>query len=433
MTTLILVVLCVVVGAMELWAGRQSREQARAFARRVDELNDQVTKQNSVLVTVGEQLTAELSRVKRDVLPALDSRLRDNSGQVEELARLVHQADSYLRSQSGRLQELEQQRVTLAALRRKLGEMETSVRAVAAGSGAAVAGRVDEAISRLAEVERGGAEMLELQRALTRTLEDVEDVVAELLQYTEGELDSAVSSALAGRPRVGGDGLSVTATGRLWSRDEQLQDILGEMYEACLRANGLQVRFRTVEDADGAGPGVPEHRRYFLGGRRMEELAGAFTALLISTGADLPPGGSGAPAGGLSRDPGPSRGRGPGSGRGPGAGSGLGSGRGPGAGSGLGSGRGPGHVVPAGRAPEDEAALKSLLRVLYESEGAVAQIGPLLAVRTREELVAAVLDPAQSLELENDEVFWDPATAIVRMRRLPAHQLWELTAWGASA
>ncbi|RFU39045.1 hypothetical protein DZF91_24470, partial [Actinomadura logoneensis] len=319
MTTLILVVLCVVVGVMEVWAGRQSREQARAFARRVDELNDQVTKQNGVLVTVGEQLTAELSRVKRDVLPALDSRLRDNSGQVEELAQIVHQADAYVRSQAGRLQELEQQRVTLAALRRKLGEMETSVRAVTAAEGAAVAGRVDEAVARLAEVERGGAEMLELQRALTRTLEDVEDVVAELLRYTEGELDSAVSSALAGRPRVGGDGLSVTATGRLWSRDEQLQDILGEMYEACLRANGLQVRFRTVEDADGAGPGVPEHRRYFLGGRRMEELAGAFTALLISTGADLAPGGphyasggssaagpSGgrlAPGGGLSREP----------------------------------------------------------------------------------------------------------------------------------
>ncbi|MEV4257941.1 hypothetical protein AB0J52_32670, partial [Spirillospora sp. NPDC049652] len=284
-------------------------------------------------------------------------------------------------------------------------------RAVAAGGGASVAGRVDEAVARLAEVERGGAEMLELQRALTRTLEDVEDVVAELLRYTEGELDSAVSSALAGRPRVGGDGLSVTATGRLWSRDEQLQDILGEMYEACLRANGLQVRFRTVEDADGAGPGGPEHRRYFLGGRQMEELAGAFTALLISTGADLAPGGPGysgggpagasggrlAPGGGLSREP---------------------------------SGR---PAVPAGRAPEDEAALKSLLRVLYESAGAVAQIGPLLAVRTREELVAAVLDPGQSLELENDEVFWDPATAIVRLRRLPAHQLWELTAWGASA
>ncbi|MEV5576337.1 hypothetical protein AB0L06_40430 [Spirillospora sp. NPDC052269] len=402
MTTLVLVVLCVVVGAMELWAGRQSKEQSRAFARRVDELNDQVTKQNGVLVTVGEQLTAELARVKRDVLPALDSRLRDNSGQVEELARLVHQADSYVRSQSGRLQELEQQRITLAALRRKLGEMENSVRSVTAGGGAEVAGRVDEAVARLAEVERGGAEMLELQRALTRTLEDVEDVVAELLRYTEGELDSAVASALAGRPRVGGDGLSVTATGRLWSRDDQLQDILGELYEACLRANGLQVRFRTVEDADGQGPGAPDHRRYFLGGRHMEELAGAFTALLISTGADLTPGGApasfgGRTAGGLSREP---------------------------------SLR---AVVPAGRAPEDEAALKSLLRVLYESAGAVAQIGPLLAVRTREELVAAVLDPAQSLELENDEVYWDPSTAIVRLRRLPAHQLWELTAWGASA
>lgn len=429
MTTLVLVVLCVVVGAMELWAGRQSKEQARAFARRVDELNDQVTKQNGVLVTVGEQLTAELSRVKRDVLPALDSRLRDNSGQVEELAQLVHQADAYVRSQAGRLQDLEQQRVTLAALRRKLGEMENSVRAVAAGGGATVAGRVDEAVARLAEVERGGAEMLELQRALTRTLEDVEDVVSELLRFTEGELDSAVSSALAGRPLVGGDGLSVTATGRLWSRDEQLQDILGEMYEACLRANGLQVRFRTVEEADDAGAGGMDHRRYFLGGRQMEELSGAFTALLISTGADLPPGGPSASFGSASGAFGGA------SGAFGGASEGNGGPSAPGGGLSRGPSALPGSpaVVPAPRAPEDEAALKSLLRVLYESAGAVAQIGPLLAVRTREELIAAVLDPAQSLELENADVLQDPSDTIVRLRRLPAHQLWELTTWGASA
>ncbi|QKW34788.1 hypothetical protein HUT06_12740 [Actinomadura sp. NAK00032] len=392
MTTVILVVMCVVVAAFELYAGKQGRDQANAFTRRIDELNDQVTKQNNVLVTVGEQLTAELSRVKQDVLPALDGRLRQNTGQVEELAGLVHQADDYLRAQAGRLRELEQQRVTLAALRRKLGEVETSVRAVTKAHGESAAGKVDAALDRLAGIERGGAEILELQRTLTRTLEGVEDVVAELLQFTEGELDDTVTAALTGRPRAHGD--AVTATGRLWTRDGQLEDILTEMYERCVRASRLNVRFRTAEGANGTAPGGPERRRYFLGGHASEDLAGVFSALLISTGADLPHNGSHEPRRGLARvEPG----------------------------------------VPAGveptRPPEDEAALKSLLRTLAESSGAVAQIGPLLAVRTRDELLCAVLTAAQSLELESDEVFWDPAAATVRLRRLPSHQLWDLTAW----
>ncbi|TYK48299.1 hypothetical protein [Actinomadura decatromicini] len=398
MTTVILVVMCVVVGALELYAGKQSRDQANAFTRRIDALNEQVTKQNNVLVTVGEQLTAELGRVKQDVLPALDTRLRQNTGQVEELAGLVHQADDFLRTQAGRLRDLEQQRITLAALRRKLTEVETSVRAVTRAGSDEVEGKVDTALDRLAELERGGAEILELQRTLTRTLEDVEDVVAELLQYTEGELDDTVTAALTGRPHS--DGESVTATGRLWTRDEQLDDILGEMYERCVRASRLNVRFRTVEGPNGSAPGAPERRRYFLGGQAADDLAGAFSALLISTGADLPHNGSasgGSARRGLARvEPG----------------------------------------VPAGveptRPPEDEAALKALLRTLSECSGAVAQIGPLMAVRTRDELLCAVLTAAQSLELESDEVFWDPAAATVRLRRLPSHQLWDLTGWAAA-
>jgi hypothetical protein len=393
MTTVILVVMCVVVGALELYAGKQSKDQARAFVRRIDELNDQVTKQNSVLVTVGEQLTAELSKVKREVLPALDSRLRQNTGQVEELAALVHQADEYLRSQSTRLHDLEKQRVTLAALRRKLTEVETSVRSVTAAGTAAVEGKVDSALDRLSDLERSGTEILELQRTLTRTLEDVEDVVTELLQFTEGELDEAVTSSLTGQRRgVEGDAAAVTATGRLWTRDEQLDEILAEVYERCVRTATLTVRFRTVEGPNGSGPGTPERRRYFLAGHNMEDLAGAFTALLISTGADLHHNGNG-----LSR----SR-----------------------------------PALPQGvetpRQPEDEAALKALLKTLYESSGAVAQIGPLMAVRTRDELFCAVLTPVQSLELESDEVYWDPASATVRLRRLPSHQLWDLTSWAAT-
>ncbi|XRQ03615.1 hypothetical protein ACN3XK_44450 [Actinomadura welshii] len=396
MTTVILVVMCVVVGALELYAGKQSRDQSNAFSRRIDELNDQVTKQNNVLVTVGEQLTAELSRVKQDVLPALDTRLRQNTGQVEELAGLVHQADDFLRTQAGRLRDLEQQRITLAALRRKLSEVETSVRAVTRTGGEAVEGKVDAALDRLTDLERGGEEILALQRTLTRTLEDVEDVVAELLQFTEGELDDTVTAALTGRPRAHGD--AVTATGRLWTRDDQLDDILGEMYERCVRASRLNVRFRTAEGSDGPAPGSPERRRYFLGGQAAEDLAGTFSALLISTGADLPRNGlhEGESRRGLARvEPGL-----------------------------------PPGVEPA-RPPEDEAALKALLRTLSECSGAVAQIGPLMAVRTRDELLCAVLTAAQSLELESDEVFWDPAAATVRLRRLPSHQLWDLTGWAA--
>ncbi|TDE16129.1 hypothetical protein [Actinomadura sp. 6K520] len=400
MTTVILVVMCLVVGALELYAGKQSRDQSNAFSRRIDELNEQVTKQNNVLVTVGEQLTAELSRVKQDVLPALDTRLRQNTGQVEELAGLVHQADDFLRTQAGRLRDLEQQRITLAALRRKLGEVETSVRAVTRTGAEEIEGKVDTALGRLADLERGGEEILALQRTLTRTLEDVEDVVAELLQFTEGELDDTVTAALTGRPRAHGD--AVTATGRLWTRDDQLDDILGEMYERCVRASRLNVRFRTTEGSDGPVPGSPERRRYFLGGQAAEDLAGAFSALLISTGADLPRNGlQDAPRGGVRR--------------------GL---------ARVQPGVPPG-VEPT-RPPEDEAALKALLRTLSECSGAVAQIGPLMAVRTRDELLCAVLTAAQSLELESDEVFWDPSAATIRLRRLPSHQLWDLTNWATA-
>ncbi|MFC7732643.1 hypothetical protein [Actinomadura keratinilytica] len=63
----------------------------------------------------------------------------------------------------------------------------------------------------------------------------------------------------------------------------------------------------------------------------------------------------------------------------------------------------------------------------------MAQIGPLLAVRSRDEFLCAVLTPPQSLELESDGVFWDPAAAAVRLRRLPSHQLWDLSLWAAGS
>src|SRR5690606_2074894 len=109
--TVVLLVLCMVVGALELWVGKQSRDQARAFERRVEELREQVGKQSGVLVTVGERLTAELSRVKREVLPALEERLRSVTRRLEELGELVRHADDCLKAQEARLHRLEQQRI----------------------------------------------------------------------------------------------------------------------------------------------------------------------------------------------------------------------------------------------------------------------------------------------------------------------------------
>jgi hypothetical protein len=381
--TVVLVVLCVVVGALELYASKQSKDQAKAFADRIEELREQVSKQNGVLVTVGEQLTAELSRVKRDVLPGLDTRLRRNSGQIEELGELLRQADDYIKAQAARLHELEQQRVTLAALRRKLTDIESTIRS-APQPQAPTGERLEAALGRLADLERNGTEILDLQRDLTRTLEDVEDVVSDLLHYAGGELDEAVRSSLrGGRP----GGRAPLVPGRLWTRDPQLEDVLADVYERCLRAVGLGTRLRTGEgDPDG-----PQRRRFFLSGQTPEDLAGGFTSLLISTGTDL------GRAALLPTDV-----------------------------------RVAGAPHPADRpVPPDEAALKALLRAMYDSDGATAQIGPLLAVRTREELLCAVLTPGQSLELENDEVFWDPAATALRLRRMAAHQVWELTDWAS--
>ncbi|RAY12501.1 hypothetical protein DPM19_25555 [Actinomadura craniellae] len=363
--TLVLVVMCIVVGVMELYAGRQSKQQAAAFVRRIEELNDQVSKQNGVLTTVGERLTAELARVKSEVLPGIDSRLRATTGQIDELTTLLRQNDTYIKAQANRLHDLENQRVTLAALRRKLAELETSVRSgpPVADENPATGGRVEAALSRITDLERNGDRILELQRALTRTLEDVEDVVSDLLEFTTGELDESMS--------VSRNGLApAMLSGRLWNRDPRLHDVLTDVYERCVKAHRLTVRFRTSDEERG-------RLRYFLTGRNSEELGGGIAALLISIGMDVTHGGP--------------------------------------------------REVPA-----DEAALQALLRAVHESSGATVQLGPLVVARTREELVCAVLTLAQSRELEDDELLWDPAGAVARLRLLPGHQVWDLTAWAAA-
>ncbi|MCW2903228.1 MAG: hypothetical protein JWO67_5493 [Streptosporangiaceae bacterium] len=362
--TAVLVVMCLVVGALELYASRRARNQAEAFQHRIDELKTQVGKQSNVLVTVGEQLTAEVARVKREVLPGMDSRLRHNTLQLQEFKDLLRQADDHLRAQSTRLHELEQQKIIFSALRRKLTDVEAAVRPLLRdGAGGGGEDRVETALSRISDLERGDDQIQELQHDLTRALEDVEDAVADLLRFTADELDEKVTASLTGRPAEG-----VTVAGRLFSHDPQLRDILAAVYEHCVGANLLSIRFKTTD-------GAPERLRYFLAGRSMAELARGYAALLISIGMDLDRG--------LAQ-------------------------------------------------PDDAVALRAMLRTLNESIGATAQIGPLIVVRTPERLVCAVLRHTQGLEFDSYGVLWDPAATAEWLSRLPAHQVWDLTAWAAA-
>jgi hypothetical protein len=364
--TAALIVMCLVVGALELYAGRRSKNQADAFQRRIEQLRTQVDKQSSILVAVGEQLTTELARVTRDVLPDLESRLRQNTTRVEQVGELLEQAGEYIRSQAMRLHELEQQKIILSALRRKLTDVEAAMRPPAPASpadDAEAADRVETALTRISELERSGDRSLELHRDLTRTLEDVAEVVADLLRFTSTELDEAVTTSLTGRPTE-----DVTVAGRLWSGDPHLQDILVKMYERCVQAGSLSIRLKTTD-------GEPERLRYFLSGSGTAELARGYAALLIAINMHL--------------------------------------------------------EHPGGRPPDNAAALRALLRTLYESTAATAQIGPLIMVRTPKELLCGVLRRAQGVEFESSGLLWDPTAAGPRLRALPAHQVWDLTAWAA--
>jgi hypothetical protein len=369
--TIALIVMCLVVGALELYAARRSRNQADTFQGRIDELRRQVDKQSGILLAVGEQLTTELARITRDVLPDLESRLRRHATRVEQLGELIEQADQYIKAQAMRMHELEQQKIILSALRRKLTDVEAAMSAPApsaapptqAARDPEAADRVETALTRISELEHSGDQTLELHRDLARALEDVADVVAGLLQFTSAELDGAVTTALTGRSAE-----EVTVAGRLWSSDPDLRDILVRMYERCVRAGSLGIRFKTTD-------GGPERLRYFLSGSGMAELARSYAALLIAINMHL--------------------------------------------------------EHPGGRPPDHAAALRTLLRTLYESSAATGQIGPLIMVRTPEELLCGVLRHAQGVEFERSGLLWDPVAAARRLRGLPAHQVWDLTAWAA--
>lgn len=363
--TVVLVLLCLTVGVFELYAGRQSKQQSDAFLQHIEELKIEIGRQQRAFSQVGDQVAEELSTVKRDLIPSIDSRLRRNAGEIDRLHDMLQQAGAYLRAQAGRLHDLEKQKDALAALRHRLAGIESSVRdRPDVTADPQVGEKVEAALSRISELERGGDQILDLQRDLTRTLEDVENVVTDLLKYTEGELDQAVATSLNGTPNA-----ELTIPGRLGCPDAQLLDIVAEVYERCVRAQGMAIRFTTQEHQPG-------RLRYFLSGRDLEELGGGFTALLISVGLDTS----------------------------------------------YGRERG---------VPGDEAALQALLRAAHETVGTTAQIGPLVLVRSTTRLLCGVLSHSQSVDFESSGLLWDPAAAAVWLGRLPRHQYWDLTEWAA--
>ncbi|GAB2867396.1 hypothetical protein GCM10022221_80240 [Actinocorallia aurea] len=270
MLTVVLVLLCVAVGVLELYAGRQSKYQAEAFVSRVRDLHDLVLRQHNRLETTGRELNEELAEVKQRMLPDLGFRVSQHGGRIDEMSSLLHRAEEYIRAQAIRLHELEKQRDVLAELRGRLIDMESAqvpltVPAIAGGTGEA---RMEAALSRIADLETDRGRVMELHRDLSSALEEIEEVVSDLLGYASGELDHAITATLA-------DGTEplTTVGGSLMSADPALREVLSDVYERCVEGSGLQIRFRNVED---------DVTRYYLTGRMLEELGGGYTSLLLS-------------------------------------------------------------------------------------------------------------------------------------------------------
>ncbi|MCD0448785.1 hypothetical protein LO762_06185 [Actinocorallia sp. API 0066] len=363
MLTYALVLLCVAVGALELYAGRQSKYQAEAFVSRVRDLHDLVLRQHNRLESTGRELNDELAEVKQRMLPDLGFRVSQHGGRLDEMSSLLHRAEEYIRAQAIRLHELEKQRDVLAELRGRLADMEATsvpvaVPAIAGGNGDA---RVEAALTRIADLETDRGRVLELHRDLSTALEEIEDVVTDLLQYTSSELEGSLAATLDdGAVPVG------TVAGSLTSVDPALREVLADVYERAVEGSGLTVRFKQAEE---------RLTRYYLTGRMLEELGGGYTSLLISMTI------------------------------------------------------GDGLTASRGGLPGDAASVTALLRALHESEGAVARIGPLVVSRTTDTLVAGVLTPAQSLDVDRRGLLADPVSATGLLRELPVHQVFDLTTW----
>ncbi|MDX6739279.1 hypothetical protein [Actinocorallia sp. A-T 12471] len=268
MMTAVLVLLCVAVGVLELYAGRQSKYQAEVFVSRVRDLHDLVLRQHNRLESTGRELNEELAEVKQRLLPDLGFRVSQHGGRIDEMSSLLHRAEEYIRAQAIRLHELEKQRDVLAELRGRLSDMEAAQTPVPVPAIAGGEARMEAALTRIADLETDRGKVLELHRDLSSALEEIEEVVADLLGYASGELDHAITATL----HDGTEPLT-TVGGSLMSADPALREVLSDVYERCVEGSGLHVRFRDVED---------DVTRYYLTGRMLEELGGGYTSLLLS-------------------------------------------------------------------------------------------------------------------------------------------------------
>ncbi|MCW2914631.1 MAG: hypothetical protein JWN52_2699 [Actinomycetia bacterium] len=216
MMSLLLVLACLTVGAAELYLARGSNQKARQLT----ELGALVTQQERRL----ESLTSQLGAT----IPALQRRLSD----LDRLSADMLQAKT-------RLAQLGDQTATFSR--------------------------------RLTALEDARDFGQDLNQRITRTLEALEQNLANVLRYTIGQLDQAVAATLGG-----GDPGAGTVSGGLSGMDATHRPALSRAYELCSRTNGLVIRFRVPLKTSSW------HVRFYLTGKSPRELEGGFLSLLDS-------------------------------------------------------------------------------------------------------------------------------------------------------
>jgi hypothetical protein len=216
MMPILLVLACLAVGTAELYLARDSGQRARQLA----ELGVMVTEQEQRLEVLTSQFGA--------TVPALQRQL----GDLDRLSADMLQAKA-------RLAQLGDQ---TAVFSRRLTALEES--------------------------RRYGQD---LNQRITRTLEALEQNLANVLRYTIGQLDQAVSATLGGAE----PGAS-TVSGGLCGSDAAQRPGLSRAYELCTRTNGLTIRFRVPLKTSAW------HVRFYLTDKSPRELERSFLSLLDS-------------------------------------------------------------------------------------------------------------------------------------------------------
>jgi hypothetical protein len=216
MISTVLVLACLAVGAAELYLARGTGQQARQLA----ELGALVTEQERRL----QSLTSQFG----STVPALQRRL----GELDRLSADILQAKA------------------------RLGQL---------GDQSAVFSR------RLTALEDSRDFGQDLNQRITRTLEALEQNLANVLRYTIGQLDQAVGATLGGDAPGAG-----TVSGGLCGTDPAHRPALSRAYELCSRTNGLTIRFRVPLKTSAW------HVRFYLTGQSPRELESGFLSLLDS-------------------------------------------------------------------------------------------------------------------------------------------------------